>query len=75
MLEFTFDILELATGFWRFIFSRPFRSRTILRWTGERQSISGRLSIAVEVVLSTVIGVGLPLLLVLFLVANCSENI
>ena len=64
MLDHAGEALTLLVGFWRFVFSRSYRQRTIEKWDQTRDSLGGRVAVAAEIVVGVVIGLGLPVAIV-----------
>jgi hypothetical protein len=60
MLDHAGEALAVLVGFWRFVLSGTYRQRKIEEWREARRSLGGRLAIAAEIVVSVVIGLGLP---------------
>ena len=60
MLEHAGDGLVVLVGFWRFVFSGPYRQSKIREWRESYDLLGGRLAVASEILAGVVIGVGLP---------------
>jgi hypothetical protein len=60
VLDHAGEGLIVLVGFWRFVFSGPYRRRKIAEWRESYGSLGGRLAIASEILAGVVIGVGLP---------------
>lgn len=60
------EAIGYATGFWRFIFNKKFRSTIIADW--KAVGISGKFFILLDALLSTAIGFILPLGILVMLV-------
>jgi hypothetical protein len=61
MLDHAGELLEVSVAFWRFVLSRSYRRRKLEEWREERRTSGGRLAVAAEIVVSVIIGVGVPL--------------
>lgn len=60
MLDHAGEGLVVLIGFWRFLFSGPYRNRKTTEWRESYGSLGGRLAVASEILAGVVIGVGLP---------------
>lgn len=69
MLDHAGDALVVLTGFWRFVFSRAYRHGKIGEWRMASTSVGGRLAIAAEILVGTLVGLGLPGMLAFLLAA------
>ena len=65
MLDHAGEALTILVGFWRFVFTGPFRQRKIIEWRQARGSIGGRFAVAAEIVVGLAIGLGLPAVIIL----------
>lgn len=70
VIEHAWDIGELLFGFWRFLLSRAYRTRKLGEWREACRSVGGTLLAAAEILGMLVFGVGVPLLVVAFVVVN-----
>ncbi len=70
MLDHAGEALTLLVGFWRFVFSGPYRQRKIVEWRQARGSVGGRFAVAAEIVVGVAIGLGLPAVIIIVVVAT-----
>jgi hypothetical protein len=63
------EVLRYLVGFWAFLFSPEYRAEVLHRW---REAAGGtRILMGIEGVVTTTVGVGLPLLLA-WLLGQCA---
>jgi hypothetical protein len=65
VLDHAGEGLIVLAGFWRFLFSGPYRTCKIEEWREWSTSWSGRLAVGVEILAGVMIGLGLPVALIL----------
>jgi hypothetical protein len=65
VLDHAGEGLTVLVGFWRFMFSRSYRSHKIGEWRELSASLGGCLSLGVEILAGVMIGLGLPVALLL----------
>jgi hypothetical protein len=63
VLDHAGEGLIVLVGFWRFVFSAPYRQRKIVEWRESHGSPGGRLAVGSEILAGVVIGLGLPVAL------------
>jgi hypothetical protein len=61
MLDHAGEVLEVSVGFWRFVLGRTYRRRKLAEWSEANRTPGGRLATAGEIVVSVIIGVGVPI--------------
>lgn len=66
------EILRYTVGFWAFLFHRGYRNRTLRRWRDAGAGARGLM--VLEGVVTTLIGLGLPLLLGWILVGALKQG-
>ena len=64
-----FDLLDWLVGFWRYLLSPGFRRRKQREWREEAKSRWGRVSMGIDIGLATVIGLGVPALVLWWILA------
>jgi hypothetical protein len=60
MLEHAGEIVDVSVGFWRFVLSGSYRHRKMAEWREARSTLGGRLAVAGEIIVSVIIGLGVP---------------
>jgi len=63
VLDHAGEGLIVLVGFWRFVFSAPYRHRKIVEWRDSYGSLGGRLAVGSEILAGIVVGLGLPVAL------------
>ena len=70
MLDHAGEGLIVLVGFWRFVFSGPYRQRKIVEWREARGSVGGRFAVAAEIIAGVAIGLGLPAVIIIVVAAT-----
>lgn len=70
MLDHAGEGLMVLVGFWRFVFSGPYRQRKIVEWREARGSVGGRFGVAAEIIAGVAIGLGLPAVVIIVVAAT-----
>ncbi len=64
------ESIELLVGFWRYLASPRYRRQKDREWREEAVDLRGRVLVAGEILAGTLVGLGVPVLIVLFLLWN-----
>jgi hypothetical protein len=67
VLDHAGEGLIVLVGFWRFVFSAPYRHRKTTEWRESYGSLGGRLAVASEILAGVVVGVGLPAAIIVWI--------
>ena len=74
MLDHAGEALAVAVSFWRFVFGASYRRRKLAEWREATQSRGGRLAVAGEIIVSMIVGLGLPILLAVVVMSAMQQS-
>ncbi|MGH7494744.1 MAG: hypothetical protein ACREOO_20420 [bacterium] len=70
MLDHAGEALMVFVASWKFLLRPSYRRRKLQEWQAARATLSGKLVIAGEILLATVVGMVVPLWLIATVFAN-----